>query len=780
MKHLLPFKFIGVLLLSFSFTSVSLAQCPGQSEVQIIINPDNYPSETSWDLVAGGNTVATGGSNGATVCIPTGTCMIFTIHDSYGDGICCGYGNGSYTVLLDGVMVGSGGQFTYSEATILNCGPGTYCQNPLSVAEGAHTAPHNNTYYTFDCTQTGMYEITTCGLSDCDTKIWVYGNCNAQSSSQTNAGTLFYDDNAGGCGEQARVEGYFESGETYIVRIGFDASATCAVDTINFEINFLGEVTGCMDPNACNYNPLATLPGQCYFYPDPNCPDGPDLMIDQPAIVNSLQIRDEAATNCMVVEGCMTGYGTRTVLAFDTHIKNIGATDYYIGNPNSNPSQFTFGNCHGHAHYEGYAEYVLYKTDGTVLPIGQKNGFCVLDLECSGGGQAQYGCGNMGISTGCGDIYHNGLDCQWVDITDVDTGQYVLAVKVNWDQSPDALGRYEMGYENNIAQVCIRLTMDAQGNRGFEIIPDCQPLEDCLGVPYGNAELDCEGNCNGGAVRGDLNADQAVTPADATLYIDGILDASIAASACRDISADGIISVWDAGLAVNCALNGPNNNNCQFPNTVVNPNQTVTLGYTTINTTDGYIDVYIKNPDNRVAGYEFTVSGIEIGDVESLIDNMAYPVTPRFTVGGNKVISLALNDSTIPKNLTETPLVRIYYSQILSNDICVSGIVHILNKLYEPVVTQIASPCISIAGVNEQQPASFNIFPNPAVNEITVHLGKVPDVKTEIKVLDAGGREVIVSAIGEGQQEVNIALKGLAPGWYQIKIGSESRTFIKQ
>lgn len=92
-----------------------------------------------------------------------------------------------------------------------------------------------------------------------------------------------------------------------------------------------------------------------------------------------------------------------------------------------------------------------------MIPIGFKNGFCVLDLECSGGGTAQYGCSNMGISVGCGDIYSSGLDCQWLDITDVDTGFYTMAIKVNWGQSPDALGHYEMDYMNNWAQVCIHI-----------------------------------------------------------------------------------------------------------------------------------------------------------------------------------------------------------------------------------------------------------------------------------------------------------------------------------
>ena len=37
--------------------------------------------------------------------------------DSYGDGICCQYGSGSYVVLYDGVQQASGGSFGASETT---------------------------------------------------------------------------------------------------------------------------------------------------------------------------------------------------------------------------------------------------------------------------------------------------------------------------------------------------------------------------------------------------------------------------------------------------------------------------------------------------------------------------------------------------------------------------------------------------------------------------------------------------------------------------------------
>ena len=51
---------------------------------------------------------------------------------------------------------------------------------------------------------------------------------------------------------------------------------------------------------------------------------------------------------------------------------------------------------------------------------------------------------------------------------------------------------------------------------------------------------------------------------------------------------------------------------CVWNNEVTNPAHNVTLSVGDINTADGYVDVHVLNPDNRIVGYEFTVSGITI------------------------------------------------------------------------------------------------------------------------------------------------------------------------
>ncbi len=100
--------------------------CPPCSGITFSVTLDDYPEETSWVIVdPNGNQVAFGGgysTDGATVvesaCLFTG-CYDFVINDSFGDGICCGFGTGSYTLTDDatGNVLASGGEFGDSETT---------------------------------------------------------------------------------------------------------------------------------------------------------------------------------------------------------------------------------------------------------------------------------------------------------------------------------------------------------------------------------------------------------------------------------------------------------------------------------------------------------------------------------------------------------------------------------------------------------------------------------------------------------------------------------------
>jgi hypothetical protein len=95
------------------------------STITLSLILDNYGSETTWSLRnSAGALVASGGpyNNGAAgqtirqnFCLPD-DCYRFEIRDSYGDGICCGYGNGSYTLKdAAGKTIAAGGRFGASE-----------------------------------------------------------------------------------------------------------------------------------------------------------------------------------------------------------------------------------------------------------------------------------------------------------------------------------------------------------------------------------------------------------------------------------------------------------------------------------------------------------------------------------------------------------------------------------------------------------------------------------------------------------------------------------------
>ncbi|KAL7554874.1 hypothetical protein ACHAWF_018691 [Thalassiosira exigua] len=102
---------------------------PCSGDVRVEVTTDNWGQETTWTLVndCDGQTIASGGPYSNNYYFvenyTSGPAQYtFTILDEYGDGICCGYGQGSYAIYCDGIEVAAGGQFGYDEsATFGSC-----------------------------------------------------------------------------------------------------------------------------------------------------------------------------------------------------------------------------------------------------------------------------------------------------------------------------------------------------------------------------------------------------------------------------------------------------------------------------------------------------------------------------------------------------------------------------------------------------------------------------------------------------------------------------------
>lgn len=110
----------------------TIADATGYVTLQVEVITDSYGSETTWELKNPMGVVVLSGGPYADdsetydvqpYTIPAGAagCYEFTIYDSFGDGICCTYGDGAYGLFDEqGTQLVLGGTFGESETSIIN------------------------------------------------------------------------------------------------------------------------------------------------------------------------------------------------------------------------------------------------------------------------------------------------------------------------------------------------------------------------------------------------------------------------------------------------------------------------------------------------------------------------------------------------------------------------------------------------------------------------------------------------------------------------------------
>ena len=84
---------------------------------------DDGSCEAADDLTGCGDT-----------CLDGGVLYEFNISDVYSDGMCCAYGEGSYSIVVDGEVIATGGDFGAS-ATERFCAPAEACVQIVMVAD---------------------------------------------------------------------------------------------------------------------------------------------------------------------------------------------------------------------------------------------------------------------------------------------------------------------------------------------------------------------------------------------------------------------------------------------------------------------------------------------------------------------------------------------------------------------------------------------------------------------------------------------------------------------
>ncbi len=609
---------------------------------------------------------------------------------------------------------------------------GDDCTEAVEVSVGSYTAPNPDYWYSFIVPAAGVYVFSTCDPDNtCNTKIYLYDHCVGLIPTELAEGTYGYNDDY--CGLQSQVISNLEAGLEIFIRIG-DLDSECSGESINWSLTYSGVPEGCPDPYACNYSPLAVVDdGSCMYPGNPDCPSGPDLVLDPTYFDGDIGVGwgndfqlgtiDADAFNnaCYIAEGSLTGPGIRTTISFGVKVDNNGDMDYHIGHFGENPL-ITFDPCHGHNHYQDYGEYLLYDSLGNEIPVGHKNGFCVLDL-CGIGG---YNCSNMGITAGCYDIYGLGTGGQWIDITDVPDGTYTFVARVNWANHPDVDGHVEVNLSNNWQSRCMKITRDMAGVIDVELLEDCPVFIDCLGEIWGTAKMDCEGNCNGWHFVGDLNEDTTRTVNDVNLYINEILDNSIIAEICNDANADSYIDVVDAALVMGCSNQSDGYTHatdlCELPQTLMNTSDTVTYSIGVVNPAYNYLDIYSLNPSARILGAQFTMQGITIDSVINLCPE-TFGANYQITHTATEVIALGFNEIPYQIHFEPIPTFRIYYTATYPTEICIKHFTAAVNEDFEEVITDLNEACVTVDGTAVSQlisnPLNVKIQPNPfSVNAI--------------------------------------------------------------
>ena len=160
----------------------------------LLILADDYPGETSWEMVdlGSGQVISEGDFPSGMdlysedICVGANACLSLTVFDSFGDGMCCAYGEGNFEVLnSEGeTLVFNDGEFSYealeffcagdggcqlvaeidvNHATSDDANNGTLVINPLSDGvsfdfsiDGGQSFVNSNT---FDNLEPGTYEV---------------------------------------------------------------------------------------------------------------------------------------------------------------------------------------------------------------------------------------------------------------------------------------------------------------------------------------------------------------------------------------------------------------------------------------------------------------------------------------------------------------------------------------------------------------------------------------------------------------------------------------------
>ncbi|NXB77731.1 LOXL1 oxidase, partial [Donacobius atricapilla] len=194
----------------------------------------------------------------------------------------------------------------------------------------------------------------------------------------------------------------------------------------------------------------------------------PDLVPDPNYVQASTYVQRAHlySLRCAAEEKCLastayaaeaTDYDVRVLLRFPQRVKNQGTADFLPSQPRHS---WQWHSCHHGLGHFGHFGHFGHSWSLRSLLVPFPSPFChFFSLSvpfCPFCPHLwHYACPThtQGLSPGCYDTYNADIDCQWIDITDVPPGNYILKVQVN----PKYLV-LESDFTNNVVRCHIHYT----------------------------------------------------------------------------------------------------------------------------------------------------------------------------------------------------------------------------------------------------------------------------------------------------------------------------------
>jgi len=265
-----------------------------------------------------------------------------------------------------------------------------------------------------------------------------------------------------------------------------------------------GASRSCSGPSDCPISqsccPTGLISSCQTLQGDGRCP-APDLRVSM--LAGSLRIEERTFDGarvedaCALEKRCISELGSRRLLHFGVRTTNAGNADLLLGAPHTT-ARFRTAACDGKPYLEDYLRYTLVEiSTARLVAEGHMQALCERQ-PIPASLISPFDCQFPGLWQGFSEIYGPDVaDCQWLDITDVVPGEYVLSVNVN---SAGYLS--ESDFSNNKTSLPITL-------------PTADPLSLCP-VPYeGLSGYGAARECGWSVVARASDAGIAPAPAEA-------------------------------------------------------------------------------------------------------------------------------------------------------------------------------------------------------------------------------------------------------------------------